>query len=321
MAIAVLVDTRRCFPTTICCDSILLQGWFQPDWQKVKNYKIIIITGLSGSGKSTAVAAFEDAGFYCVDNMPVELLPKFLELPIESESELAGLAFVMDLREKGFLSKYQAVFDSIRDKGHIFEILFLEADEKILLQRYSQTRRHHPISQGKSVLESIQAEKTMLKDLKKVADNVIDTSHYNVHELKSIIFNIAQKVIKPTPMRINIVSFGFKYGIPHDADLIVDVRFLPNPYFVSELKALDGETPEVKNYVLKSEKTTEFLDKYLDLLDYLIPLYEKEGKAYLTLAVGCSGGRHRSVVMARTIYEHFKTSGFQIELTHRDIGQ
>jgi UPF0042 nucleotide-binding protein len=288
---------------------------------KVKNHKIIIITGLSGSGKSTAVAAFEDAGFYCVDNMPVDLLPKFLELPIESESEIIGLALVMDLREKGFLSKYKNVFDSLRHKGYNFEILFLEADEQILLQRYSQTRRQHPISQGKGVLESIRAEKQMLIDLKKAADNVINTSHYNVHELKSIILNIAQKVIELVPMYIKIVSFGFKYGIPHDADVIMDVRFLPNPYFVSELKALDGETQLVKNYVLENKETQIFLDKYLDLLDYLIPLYEKEGKAYLTLAVGCTGGRHRSVVIARAISEHINASEFQIEMIHRDIRQ
>ena len=285
----------------------------------MKNHKIIIITGLSGSGKSTAVAAFEDAGFYCVDNMPVDLLPKFLELPIESESEITGLALVMDLRERGFLSKYKDVFDSLRQKGHNFEILFLEADEQILLQRYSQTRRQHPVSQGKGVLESIRAEKRMLRDLKKAADNVINTSHYNVHELKSIILNIAQKVIELVPMYIKIVSFGFKYGIPHDADVIIDVRFLPNPYFIPELKALDGETKQVKNYVLENKLTRIFLDKYLDLLDYLIPLYEKEGKAYLTLAVGCTGGRHRSVVIARAIYEYINASELQIEITHRDI--
>ena len=287
----------------------------------MKNHKIFILTGLSGSGKSTAVAAFEDAGFYCVDNMPVDLLPKFLELPIESESEITGLALVMDLREKGFLSKYKEVFDSLRQKGHNFEILFLEADEQILLQRYSQTRRQHPISQGKGVLDSIRAEKLMLKDLKKAADSVINTSHYNVHELKSIILNIAQKVIELAPMYIKIVSFGFKYGIPHDADLIIDVRFLPNPYFVPDLKALDGETPEVKKYVLDNKETRIFLDKYLDLLDYLIPLYEKEGKAYLTLAIGCTGGRHRSVVIARELYEHIRASKLQIEMNHRDIKQ
>jgi UPF0042 nucleotide-binding protein len=287
----------------------------------VNNLKIIIITGLSGSGKSTAVAAFEDAGFYCVDNMPVDLLPKFLELPIESDSELTGLAFVMDLREKGFLTKYEAIFDSLKQKGYNFEILFLEADEQILQQRYSQTRRQHPVSQGKSVLAGIRAEREMLKGLKKAADNVINTSHYNVHELKSIIFNIAQKSVNLAPMRINIVSFGFKYGVPHDADLIIDVRFLANPYFVPELKALDGESQTVKNYVLNNEEARKFLDKYFDLLDYLIPLYEKEGKAYLTIAIGCTGGRHRSVVIAQVIFDHIKKPSRQIAISHRNIGQ
>lgn len=285
----------------------------------MKKIKIIIITGLSGSGKSTAIAAFEDAGFYCVDNMPVELLPKFLELPIESDSEIAGLAFVMDLREKGFISKYKSIFESIKEKGHDFKILFLEASEEILLQRYSQTRRHHPISQGKSLLDRIRTEQEQLKSLKIAADKIIDTSHFNVHDLKSVINDIAQKSKNLAPIRINILSFGFKYGIPHDADLIIDVRFLANPYFVPELKDLDGKTKEIKNYVLNNNETRIFLKKYLDLLDYLIPLYEKEGKTYLTIAVGCTGGRHRSVTIAQYIFEHIIKLESQIIITHRDI--
>ena len=289
---------------------------------KLKNLKLIIITGLSGSGKSTAITAFEDAEFYCVDNMPVNLLPKFLELSIEEHaSEVAGLAFVMDLREKGFLAKYSSVFESIRQKGYNFEILFLEADEKILLQRYSQTRRQHPLSQNKNLLEGIKAEKEQLKGLREKADRVINTSQYNVHELKAIIFDIAQKNKKLSLMKINIQSFGFKYGIPHGADLIIDVRFLANPYFVPELKDLDGEAEEVKNFVLNNKETPIFLEKYLDLLDYLIPLYEKEGKAYLSIAVGCTGGRHRSVTIARNIYEHIDKQGKQVGITHRDIKQ
>ena len=288
----------------------------------MKNLKIIIITGLSGSGKSTAIAAFEDADFYCVDNMPVALLPKFLELPIEeNDSEIVGLAFVMDLREKGFLSNYSFVFESIRQKGYNFEVLFLEADEKILLQRYSQTRRQHPLSQNKSLLDGIKAEKEQLKDLREKADRIIDTSHCNIHELKSIIFKIVQKSRKLIPMRINIQSFGFKYGIPHGADLIIDVRFLANPYFIPELKDLDGEAEEVKNFVLNNKETPIFLEKYLDLLDYLMPLYEKEGKAYLTIAVGCTGGMHRSVTIAKFIYEHIDKQGKQVGITHRDIRQ
>lgn len=288
----------------------------------MKNLKIIIITGLSGSGKSTAIAAFEDSDFYCVDNMPVDLLPKFLEVPIEEHaSEIAGLVFVMDLREKGFLSKYSSVFESIRQKGYNFEILFLEADEKILLQRYSQTRRQHPLSQNKSLLDGIKAEKEQLKDLREKADRVINTSYCNVHELKSIIFNIAQESRKPVPMRISIQSFGFKYGVPHGADLIMDVRFLENPFFIPELKDLDGEDEEVKDFVLNNDKARVFLQKYLDLLEYLIPLYEKERKAYLTIAVGCTGGRHRSVVIAQYIYENIDKLSKQVGITHRDIKQ
>lgn len=286
----------------------------------MKNLKIIIITGLAGSGKSTAIAAFEDAHFYCVDNMPVDLLPKFLELPIEEHAfEIAGLVFVMDLREKGFLSKYSSVFESIRQKGHNFKILFLEADEKILLQRYSQTRRQHPLSQNKSLLDGIKAEKEQLKDLREKADRVINTSYCNVHELKSIIFNIAQESRKPVLMRISIQSFGYKYGVPHGADLIMDVRFLENPFFIPELKDLDGEDEKIKDFVLNNDKARVFLQKYLDLLEYLIPLYEKERKAYLTIAVGCTGGRHRSVTIAQTIYEYIDKQGKQVGITHRDI--
>jgi len=285
----------------------------------VKKLKIIIITGLSGSGKSTAISAFEDAGFYCVDNMPVALLPKFLELPIESDFEIAGLAFVMDLREKSFLSRYSLVFDSLKKKGYQFKILFLEADEETLLKRYSQTRRHHPLSQDKSLLEGIRIEQEQLKDLKITADKIIDTSRYNVHNLKSVINYIAQQSKNFAPMKINILSFGFKYGTPHDASLIMDVRFLANPYFVPELKALNGKSPDIKNYVLNNDEARRFLKKYLDLLDYLIPLYEKEGKSYLTIAVGCTGGRHRSVSITEAIFEHIKKPGRQIIITHRDI--
>lgn len=287
----------------------------------MKDLKIFIITGLSGSGKSTAIAAFEDAGFYCVDNMPVALLTKFLKLPIKSSDEIAGLAFVMDLREKGFLSKYKSVFDSIRQTGCYFEILFLEADEEILLQRFSQTRRHHPLSHSNTLIENVRIEKEQLKDLKTCADRIINTSRYNVHELKSIILDIAHKSKSISPMRLHVLSFGYKFGIPIDADLIIDVRFLANPYFKPELRDLNGENEKVRNFVLKNRKTKTFLKKYIDLLDYLIPLYEKEGKAYLTIAVGCTGGRHRSVPIARTIFEYFKKSGMQTGISHRDIAR
>jgi len=205
----------------------------------VKHLTIIIITGLSGSGKSTALAAFEDAGFYCVDNLPVDLLPKFLELPIQRATEISGFAFVMDLREKGFLAKYPSIFESLRQKGYGFKVLFLEAEEEILLQRYSQTRRHHPLSPDKGLLDSIRDEKVQLKDLRVIAETILNTSNLTVHQLKASIFEIAQKSKKHQTTRITILSFGYKYGIPLEADLIMDVRFLPNPYFVPKLKALD----------------------------------------------------------------------------------
>ena len=287
----------------------------------MKTQVLFIITGLSGSGKSTALAALEDSGFYCIDNMPVDLLPKFLELPIERDSEISGLALVMDLRERGFLTKYSAVFSQLKKSGYFFQILFLEAQEEIVVQRYSETRRQHPVSKGNSLLDSIRLEKEQLEDLRSAADIVIDTSSFNVHDLKSKIVDIAQKSKINVPMRINVLSFGFKYGIPYDADLIMDVRFMANPYFVAELKELDGEAQEIKDFVLGHKDTRAFLDKYLDLLDYLIPLYEKEGKAYLTIALGCTGGRHRSVTIAGTIYEHIRAMGKTVELNHRDRSQ
>ena len=280
--------------------------------------KIIVITGLSGSGKSTALAAFEDAGFYCVDNMPVSLLPDFLNLPLKKE--FTGLTFVMDLREKGFLDKYEAVFESLMLKGYQFEIIFFEADENTLLRRYSQTRRFHPLTRNRGVLEAIRLERKKMMPLRQVARQVIDTSNYTVHELKSRIFDIAREKDKRIPLRITILTFGFKYGLPNDADMVMDVRFIDNPYFVPELKPLDGRAPEIQEYVLNRPITQGFIEKFTDLLDYLIPLYEKEGKAYLTIAIGCTGGRHRSVAVACSIFEHIKPRNRWVHLVHRDIG-
>ncbi len=281
----------------------------------------IIITGLSGSGKSTALAACEDAGFYCVDNMPVALLPKFLELPLESAPEFAGLVFVMDIRERGFSNRYRGVLDSLRSTGYRFEIVFLEADENTLVRRYSQTRRQHPLGQGGNLVEAIREERERLDGLRAAADLVIDTSAYTVHELKAAIQRRIRGNRPRRPMDIRLRSFGFKYGIPKDADLVIDVRFLNNPYFVAELKMLDGENEKVRNFVLNDQSCRVFLDKYLDLLDYLVPLYEREGKAYLTVAVGCTGGRHRSVAVARFIFDHLDRPERRVDLSHREIGQ
>jgi len=281
--------------------------------------KILIISGLSGSGKSTAIKALEDVGFFCIDNLPVVLLPKFLELRAGIGSEVSKIALVMDIREKEFISTYSKVLDSLNAQGYRFEILFLEASEEMLLRRYSQTRMHHPLGKGKSLSDAIREEREQLQGLKSIAHKVIDTSHYNVHELKAVIVSHARKAIQKMHLEVHVLSFGFKYGLPHDADLVIDVRFLPNPYFVSELRGRDGSASEVKDFVKKWDETRVFLKKYLDLLDYLIPLYEKEGKSYLTVAVGCTGGRHRSVVVSQEIYQHLGKQVDHLKLIHRDI--
>lgn len=286
----------------------------------MKNPKIFIITGLSGSGKSTAMAAFEDAGFYCVDNMPTELLPKFLDLPMKNDPGINGFAFVMDMRAKNFLPKISSINDLLNAKGYKTQIIFLEADEDALLKRYSQTRRHHPVSHEKSLMESIKSEKNMMASIRRISQTIIDTTNYNVHKLKSEIISIAQQKSETIlAMKVTILSFGFKYGVPRDTDLIIDMRFLLNPYFMPELKNQDGESKDVRSFVLATKEAQIFLEKYLSLLDFLIPLYKKEGKAYLTIAVGCTGGRHRSVVIARKLFEHLNLKGFKPDIIHRDI--
>ncbi len=280
---------------------------------------MIIITGLSGSGKSTALAALEDIGYSCVDNLPVQLLPKILELRSQNSPEVQKLAFGMDLREKAFAEEYNTVFEPLRKKGFRLEILFLEASDEVLIKRYSQTRRQHPFYEKYSLPQSIRVEKELLTGLREDSDKIIDTSDLTVHQLKEMIFQYANRDIKTQKMRIWIISFGFKHGLPLETDLLIDVRFIPNPYFVPELKNLDGKNERVKHFVKKWAETKEFCEKYFSLLEYLIPLYEKEGKSYLTVAVGCTGGRHRSVVIADEIFMRLKGLRTEITLTHRDI--
>jgi UPF0042 nucleotide-binding protein len=255
-----------------------------------------------------------------VDNLPVALLPKFLEFQVESGSEIFKIALVMDLREEAFLAEYKDVLSRLRSQGYEFDIIFLEASDEALLRRYSQTRRQHPIATGgKTLLEGIRAEKGALDELKEIADKVIDTSTYNVHALKDVIVNHVLKSGATGTMHAQVLSFGYKYGIPYDADLVFDVRFLPNPYFVPDLKELNGEDPAVRSYVLQWDETTIFLKKMFDLFDYLVPLYEKEGKSYLTIAFGCTGGKHRSVTISAEIYKHLEQKINYISLKHRDI--
>lgn len=285
----------------------------------MKNLRIFIITGLSGSGKSTAMAAFEDAGFYCVDNLPVTLLPKLLELPIDGASEIAGFAFVMDLRERGFVSRYPAVFEGLRKRGYRFEILFFEAAEDVLVRRFSETRRHHPLTRSGGVTEGIREERAQLAELREAADQIVDTSRFTVHELKALVSDLARQSRKRVRMRIRVMSFGFKFGVPSEADIVMDVRFLANPHFVPELKPMDGRAPEVRDFVLDREETRRFLANFTALLDDLIPRYEREGKAYLTVAIGCTGGRHRSVAVATRVHDHIRTPDRWVDLHHRDI--
>lgn len=282
--------------------------------------KIIIITGLSGSGKSTAIDAMEDAGYYCVDNMPVALLPKFLEIFFERRTTISGLAFGMDAREENFIGQYRKIFDDLRKAGCRLEILFLEASNQALLSRFSQTRRYHPLGRGPNLEEIIQEERDQLTPLRAEADQIIDSTDFTVHQLKAAIRDFIHSDDLPR-MQIHVMSFGFKYGPPPSADMLVDVRFLVNPYFQPELQALDGESSRVRDFILKDPHSRAFIDKYFDLIDFLMPLYEKEGKAYLTIAVGCTGGHHRSVTIARCLFEHVRSQGLDVAITHRDIGR
>ena len=291
----------------------------------MKNYHIIIITGRSGSGKSTAIGALEDAGFYCVDNLPIVLFPKFVELCSQSVGEITKVALVVDIRGKEFLEGSRQIIQQLRDEGYVIEILFLESMDEILVRRYSETRRQHPLAIGRSVLEGIQSEREGLGVMRDMADKVIDTSEFNVHELQDEIRKYFSNESRLRKMTITLLSFGYSYGIPHEGDLLVDVRFLPNPYFIEDLKRLSGEDPRVSEYVLKCDETREFLRRFQELAKFLIPLYKKEGKTYLTIAIGCTGGRHRSIVVANAmeayLRENLKGEDVILRTTHRDIGR
>jgi UPF0042 nucleotide-binding protein len=285
----------------------------------LRQKNVIIVTGCSGSGKSTALSTFEDAGFYCVDNMPIQLVQDYLTNFKEVPTQLAGWAFGMDLRDGQFLDGYRDLCRNLKKSGHQVNMLFLDTDEQVLIRRYSQTRRRHPLGNGGRLVAAIRNEKQLLQQLRQEAQHVIDTTHFSVHELKFAIVNIAQKYTAISGMSVNVVSFGFKHGTPPDADMIIDVRFLANPYFVPELQTKSGESEAVQSFVLKDPETEQFLVKYFDLIDFLIPRYEKEGKAYLTIAVGCTGGMHRSVVIAQKVYDHIQHLQHPVRLIHRDL--
>ena len=304
----------------------------------MKNIRVILISGLSGSGKTTAIKALEDIGFYCVDNLPILLLPKFIELCEQSSGKIPKVAVVEDIRGSvsyptweesevaqggnDFLEDSRRVIQNLRKEGYTIEILFLESSDPILMRRFSETRRQHPLAVGGSIGEGIRLERGQLQGIRDMANQVIDTSHFNVHQLKERIQRYAQEGSNSGQMTVTLLSFGYSFGVPFEADLLLDVRFLPNPYFVEELKRLKGEDPKVTKYVLQWEETKEFLLHVLEFFRFLLPLYIREGKSHLTIAVGCTGGRHRSIVivnrLAEMLREEWMKRGVFLSVRHRD---
>jgi UPF0042 nucleotide-binding protein len=281
--------------------------------------QVVILTGVSGSGKSTALRALEDAGFYCVDNLPIVFLEKLLELSGHTAGEVSRIALVVDAREGRFLGDAPRVIQEVRQQGNDVQVLFLDASDDSLVRRYSETRRRHPLAgDGGSVPDGIAAERRALADLKVVADEVIDTTTLNVHELKRL---VARRFAAggATRLGVTLVSFGFRFGIPTHADMVLDVRFLPNPYFIPELKPHPGTDPRVAGFVLGQPDAKAFLERLGELLGFLLPRYRTEGKSYLTIAIGCTGGKHRSVALAAALAERLETAGQPVRLWHRDV--
>ena len=278
--------------------------------------KIILLTGMSGAGKTTAVKALEDAGFYCIDNLPSFLLPSLLS-DAKKRPELNRMALGMDARDHGFVSESQGIIAQLKAGDYQLTIVFLEADEQVLLRRYSEMRRRHPFA-SPSVRAGIQAERVLLAKIKAQADLIIDTSRLTPHGLRSELLREIQGA-SPQALQVGLVSFGFKHGVPQEADVLFDVRFLPNPFFVPELRPLTGQDPTVASFVLESELTGEFLERLLPLLRFLIPQYRREGKAYLTIGIGCTGGQHRSVAVVERLRLLLEEQTKTIFITHRDL--
>ena len=278
--------------------------------------ELVVITGMSGSGKASVLKAFEDLGYYCVDNLPVGLIPHFAEL-VGRSSEIERTALVVDVREGRQLEELPRIIHSVK-KIISTRMIFLEASDSVLLRRYSETRRPHPLGTHNTVKSSLAAERRHLRQIRGMADLVIDTSKFNVHELRSHIIELFQKKEKGRNILVSCVSFGFKHGVPDDADLMFDVRFLPNPHFVPEFRPLTGRHPKVAKYIRSFPQTTEFIQRISDLLIYLLPHYIHEGKSYLTIAFGCTGGQHRSVMIAEDVARHLKKAGYRVKVAHRD---
>jgi RNase adapter protein RapZ len=278
--------------------------------------ELVIITGMSGSGKASVLKAFEDLGYYCVDNLPVELIPRFAELAVQS-GEIRRTALVVDVREGSQLEQLPGILKSVR-RMIPTKVVFLEASDAVLLRRYSETRRPHPLGTDEPVKTALKAERRHLGSIRTLADFVIDTSKFNVHELRALITDRFRKQASDKSILVSCVSFGFRHGVPEDADLVFDVRFLPNPHFVPEFRGLTGRNPRVAKYIRSFPQTREFVQRISDLLVYLLPHYIREGKSYLTIGFGCTGGQHRSVMIAEDVGRHLHKAGYRVKVVHRD---
>jgi UPF0042 nucleotide-binding protein len=279
----------------------------------------VVITGLSGAGKSFAIKCFEDMGFFCVDNLPTTLIPTFADLIMRSEQPIHRVALGVDVREGAYLSRLLDIIRELRTRGHAVEVLFLEASEEALVRRYHETRRRHPLAGDGNALDGIRAERKAMSDLREVADRIVDTSALTVHQLKDRLVELYVAPKARPGLAPSLVSFGFKHGVPFDADLVFDVRFLPNPHFVDALRALDGLDERVRTFVLNHPESKELLRRLEDFLRFVLPCYEREGKAYLTVAVGCTGGHHRSVTVAEELRRFLSGIGYAPTVVHRDL--
>lgn len=283
--------------------------------------RFVIVTGMSGAGKSTALKNLEDFGYFCVDNLPVELIPKFAEIAYDSKTEVNNVAIGVDIRSGDGIVRLSGYLEELKSQGYPFEILFLDASDEVIVKRYKETRRTHPLARNRRVEIGIVKERQTIGYLRDIAGYIIDTSNLLTREFRSELEKIFIEDQEYNNFIITIVSFGFKYGIPRDADLVFDVRFLPNPYYVAELKALTGNEKPVQDFVMNVPEAGTFLGKLQDMMQFLIPNYRKEGKNQLVVAIGCTGGKHRSVTLANGLYRGLLSSDYSVRIEHRDIGK
>ena len=286
-----------------------------------KSQEFVFVTGLSGAGKTTALKSFEDLGFFCIDNLPPVLVPTFIDLCNSSTEEVKRVAIGIDVRERQFLNDFLEVYKKLKEMPYGVKLIFIDSSDESLVRRFIETRRPHPLAFDKPVIEGIAEERQKLDEIKNIADQIVDTTNLTVHDLRRFILQLFPDIAIKQELLIHIVSFGYKYSLPFNADLIIDVRFLANPYFVAELKNLSGNNEVVNKYIMSHENSIQFLEILENFLSFLIPQYQKEGKKYLTLAFGCTGGKHRSVCIAEYIKTFLKDKGYVADLQHRDINK